>query len=60
VALSLDFDDTQTALSVERTVSRLERRIKSAHPEVTRVFIEAQNFEASRRAAADMAATNMP
>jgi divalent metal cation (Fe/Co/Zn/Cd) transporter len=59
VALSLDFEDTQTALSVESTVSRLERRIKSAHPEVTRVFIEAQSFEASRRAAADMAVTNV-
>ncbi|HTR17248.1 MAG TPA: cation diffusion facilitator family transporter [Acetobacteraceae bacterium] len=56
VALSLDFEDTQPASSVENTVSRLERRIKTAHPDVTRVFIEAQSFEASRRAAADMAA----
>ncbi len=54
VALSLDFDDAQLASSVEQTVSRLERRIKDAHPEVTRVFIEAQSFEASRRAAADL------
>ncbi|MEJ1975621.1 MAG: cation diffusion facilitator family transporter [Acetobacteraceae bacterium] len=52
VALSLDFEDTQLASSVEQTVSRLEQRIKAAHPEVTRVFIEAQSFEASRRAAA--------
>ncbi len=49
VALSLDFEDAQPAASVESTVSCLERRIKSAHPEVTRVFIEAQSFEASRR-----------
>ena len=60
VALSLDFEDTQTALSVESTVCRLERRIKSAHPEVTRVFIEAQSFEASRRAAAEAAVANVP
>jgi cation diffusion facilitator family transporter len=51
VALSLDFEDAQPASAVEGTVSRLERRIKAAHPEVTRVFIEAQSFEASRRAA---------
>jgi cation diffusion facilitator family transporter len=49
VALSLDFEDAQLASTVESTVSRLEQRIKSAHPEVTRVFIEAQSFEASRR-----------
>ncbi len=54
VALSLDFEDTQLASSVEMTVSRLERRIKAAHPEVTRVFIEAQSFEASRRAGIDV------
>jgi divalent metal cation (Fe/Co/Zn/Cd) transporter len=58
VALSLDFEDAQPASSVESTVSRLERRIKAAHPEVTRVFIEAQSFEASRRAAAGMAPAN--
>jgi cation diffusion facilitator family transporter len=51
VALSLDFQDAQTAGTVESTVSRLERRIKSAHPDVTRVFVEAQSFEASRRSA---------
>jgi cation diffusion facilitator family transporter len=54
VALSLDFEDARLASFVENTVSRLEHKIKAAHPEVTRVFIEAQSFEASRRAAADM------
>ncbi len=49
VAMSLDFQDAQTAATVESTVSRLERRIKSDYPEVTRVFVEAQSFEASRR-----------
>ena len=60
VALSLDFEGKQPASSVEITVSRLERRIKSAHPEVTRVFIEAQSFEASRRAGVDVAADIVP
>jgi cation diffusion facilitator family transporter len=55
VALSLDFENAQPASSVESTVSRLERRIKSAYPEVTRVFIEAQSFEASNRTTADIA-----
>lgn len=49
VVMSLDFDDNQLASAVESTVSRLERRIKQAHPEVRRAFIEAQSFEASRR-----------
>ena len=60
VALSLDFDDVQLASSVENTVSRLERRIKTAHPEITRVFIEAQSFEESRRAAGDGASESSP
>jgi divalent metal cation (Fe/Co/Zn/Cd) transporter len=47
-ALSLDFNDGLSAGGVERTVSTMERSIKGAHPEVTRVFIEAQSFEAHR------------
>jgi divalent metal cation (Fe/Co/Zn/Cd) transporter len=50
VALSLDFDDQQTAAGVEQAVSRIERRIKAAHSEVTRVFVEAQDREAHTRA----------
>jgi len=49
VALSLDFDDTIPAGGVEGAVTRIERRIKTAHPEVTRVFVEAQSFDAHRR-----------
>jgi len=49
VALSLDFDDTIPAGRVEGAVTRIERRIKAAHPEVTRVFVEAQSFDAHRR-----------
>jgi cation diffusion facilitator family transporter len=49
VALSLDFRDSGTASEVEQAVTRIERRIKAAHPEVKRVFIEAQDREAHSR-----------
>lgn len=49
VALSLDFNDPMPASSVERTVTAIEKAIKAAHPEVTRVFVEAQSFDAHRR-----------
>jgi cation diffusion facilitator family transporter len=52
VLLSLDFADAVPAGEVEKTVSRIERAVKGAHPEVTRVFVEAQSFEAHRRNAA--------
>jgi len=49
VAISLEFDDMIPAGRVEGAVTRIERRIKAAHPEVTRVFVEAQSFDAHRR-----------
>ena len=49
VALSLDFEDALPASAVEAAVTRLETAIKAAHPEVTRVFVEAQSFDAHRR-----------
>src|SRR5437773_6648169 len=45
-ALSLDFDDRRSAGDVEAAVSRIEREIKAAFPEVTRVFIEAKDRNA--------------
>jgi cation diffusion facilitator family transporter len=48
VALSLDFRNDRSAAEVEQATTRIERRIKTAHPEVTRVFIEAQDREAHR------------
>ena len=44
VTMSLDFDSRLTSDDVERLVSEMEDKIKTAHPEVTRVFIEAQSF----------------
>jgi cation diffusion facilitator family transporter len=49
-AISLDFDDRQTASAVERAVNDLERRIKDAHPEIRRIFVEAQSREGHLRA----------
>ena len=49
VALSLDFEDERTAAEVETAVMNIERRIKAAHPEVMRVFVEAQSREGHGR-----------
>jgi divalent metal cation (Fe/Co/Zn/Cd) transporter len=47
--LSLDFEDRLSSAEVEKTISVLERAIKAAHPEITRVFIEAQSRAGHRR-----------
>lgn len=48
LALSLDFVDRCGAVDIEQAVSRIERRVRAAHPEITRVFVEAQDREAHR------------
>ena len=50
VALSLDFHDDRSAGEVEQAVTEIERAVKTAHPEVTRVFVEAQGWAAHRGA----------
>lgn len=47
-AISLEFARDQPAAAVKGAVSRIEREIKAAHPEVTRVFVEAQRKDAHR------------
>jgi cation diffusion facilitator family transporter len=49
VNLSLDFRNDLSAGTVEETVSRIERAVKDSHPEVTRVFVEAQSRAAHAR-----------
>jgi cation diffusion facilitator family transporter len=44
LTLSLDFANSLSAGDVERSVSELEVQIKRAHPEIRRVFIEAQDW----------------
>ena len=50
VTVSLDFKDSVDSVEVERAVSEIEAKIKNAYPAVTRIFIEAQNWQAHRRA----------
>lgn len=52
LALSVDFVDRLTSEQVELAISTMERAIKSQYPEITRVFIEAQDWRAHRRAIA--------
>ena len=40
--LSVKFRDEATALNIEAAVQRMESRIKADHPEVQRIFIEAE------------------
>ena len=42
--LSIDFVDGISASEVESSISEMEAEIKSKHPEITRVFIEAQSW----------------
>lgn len=53
VALSLDFEDHLSAAEVEAAAARLEQKIRAAHPQAGRVYIEAQslaNYAAIRAA----------
>lgn len=51
VTLSVEFGDNLSATAVENTVSTIERQIRVSHPEVSRVFVEAQSLLAHRAAA---------
>ena len=51
--LSLDFDDTLSAGQVEAVVSDVEREIKRTHPQIRRIFVEAQSREGHLRAQAE-------
>jgi len=50
VNLSLDFADGISASDVELAISDLEQAVKTAYPEVRRIFIEAQSMAGHRRA----------
>jgi cation diffusion facilitator family transporter len=52
VVMSLDFEDRLSSREVEQAVTAMERDIKAAHPDVSRVFIEAQGFLQDRRGGA--------
>ena len=50
LTVSLDFKDDVDSERIEATISELEQRVKSAHPSVKRVFIEAQSWLGHQRA----------
>lgn len=54
VAASVDFNDGETARSVEMTTARIERAVKARYPEVKRLYVEVQ----SRRDHADLLPTD--
>ena len=45
VTVSIDFNDTTSAAEIENAVARIETSVKSAHPEVSRFFIQVQSRE---------------
>jgi len=49
VNLSLDFDNDLSAGDIEDAVNEIERDIRRRHPEVRRIFIEAQDWAEHRR-----------
>jgi cation diffusion facilitator family transporter len=51
VAASVDFNDGESAASVEATTARLEQAIRARFPEVRRLFIEVQSEGAHARLA---------
>lgn len=60
LTLSLDFVDGISAGDVEAAISRIEKKIKEAHPEVSRVFIEAQCFKAHHESQKQAAMRSAP
>jgi cation diffusion facilitator family transporter len=50
VALSLEFDDDETATDIEAHVVDIERRLREAHAEIVAVFIKPQTPRAYARA----------
>jgi cation diffusion facilitator family transporter len=51
--LSLDFFDTLRAPEIERAVADLEARIRSAHPEVSALFVKPQSVAAAAQSVKD-------
>ena len=48
LAISLEFEDHLTSGKIQDAVTQIEQRIQHAHPEITRIFIEAQRTHAHR------------
>jgi cation diffusion facilitator family transporter len=50
VAASVDFEDGETAASIEAATTRIENAIRARHPEVRRIYIEGQSARDYARA----------
>lgn len=48
LALDLKFDPTLSTDKMETVIDRLERKIRQAHPEIKRIYIEAESIRSSR------------
>ncbi len=48
LVISLDFRSNLSGADIQTTISQLERAIKQRHPEIRRIFIEAQSAPAHR------------
>ena len=60
LTLEIEFGRGLSAAEVEAAVERLEERITARHPEVKRIYIEAQSIAKSRRALASRGADRAP
>ncbi|MEQ8766975.1 MAG: cation diffusion facilitator family transporter [Planctomycetota bacterium] len=58
VTMSVDFVDTMKAKDIESTITGLDRRIKKEHPDIKRVFIEAEPFQSRGGSSAGGAASS--
>jgi len=49
--ISVEFIDTETADTIEKTIATVDASIKQKHPEIKRVFVEAEkrNYENKSR-----------
>ena len=50
LVLSIEFEDHLSAAGIQDAVNGIERRIQAVHPEMTRIFIEAQRSDAHHAA----------
>ncbi len=53
--VSVDFRQGLTSDAIEAAITSMERRIKSAYPQVTRLFLEAQGWASHQRSVAQLA-----
>ncbi len=53
MVVSIDFHDNMTSVTVEGTVTGIEKAIKKEHPQITRLFLEVQSEQDHAESVAD-------